>query len=172
MVVAVLSKPGPAIHWWKTLRWVGRVIGQLRSPDGCPVCSGANGGKWVCLLCMPILKVHREMLRNLQAWTSGYESQLIPEVLIAGDGNSYCLWDLKEFYAARKRLPHRMSQAIEMCLYENMLEREVAVQMGLSPSNPVSIYANVGLARLLSWAYLGELGHYNPWGSDQKMVRV
>jgi hypothetical protein len=110
-----------------------------------------------------MLKVHREMIRNLQAWTSGFESQEVPEVLVAGDGNEYCLWDIKAFYESRGDLPERMRQAIEMCLYYNMLERKAAEAMGLNPTNPVSIYANVGIARLLSWSFQGKIGSYNPF---------
>jgi hypothetical protein len=103
------------------------------------------------------------MIRNLQAWTSGFESQEVPEILIAGDGNEYCLWDIKAFYDYRTELPERMRQAIEMCLYLNMVERKAAEAMGLAPANPVAIYANVGIARLLSWSFQGKMGTYNPF---------
>jgi hypothetical protein len=119
-------------------------VGQLKN-SVCPVCEGPNEGKWTCDRCTPLLKVHREM------------------ILIAGDGNEYCLWDIKAFYDYRTELPERMRQAIEMCLYLNMVERKAAEAMGLAPANPVAIYANVGIARLLSWSFQGKMGTYNPF---------
>lgn len=46
-------------------------------------------------------------------------------------------------------LPRRQQQAIELFLIQNVLEEEAAVMMGVSPTNPVGMYATAGLERLL-----------------------
>lgn len=134
-------------------------MGQLRSKT-CPVCDGYNDERWTCERCTPVVNVHRELLRNLQHWHSLFEAQEVDDVLVASNGRSYCIWDIDRLYAQRVRLPDQMRRAIELCLYENVLEKEAAVLMGVAPTNPVSVYATVGLCRLLSMAYTGELGDY------------
>lgn len=106
------------------------------------------------------MNVHRELVRNLQAWHSLFESQEAPEVLVASDGRSYSLWDVDCFYEQRVLLPEQMRRSMELCLYQNVLERDAAVLMGVAATNPVAVYATVGLTRLLSLAYNGELPNY------------
>jgi hypothetical protein len=106
------------------------------------------------------VNVHRELVRNLQAWHSMYEADDVGEVLVASDGRSYCLWDIDWFYEGRHALPDQMRRAIELCLYANIFEREAAVQMGVAPTNPVAIYATIGLTQLLRKAYDGLLPGY------------
>lgn len=97
------------------------------------------------------------MVRNLQAWHSWYEAMEAPEVLEAPDGREYCLWDIDLFYGGRTILADQQRMAIEVCLYENVLEREAAIRMGVQPSNPVSIYATIGLTYMLVAALEGTL---------------
>lgn len=140
-------------------RGTALVIGQLRSKL-CPVCQGDNKGKWTCPSCTPLVDTHRSLIRNLQSWHSLYEAMEVPDILIASDRRSYCLWDVDLFYAQRSRLPDQQRIAIEYCLYRNVAEKVAAQMMGVSETSPVSIYATVGLSRLLGWAMQGQLGHY------------
>lgn len=128
----------------------------------CPICSGDNGdSKWTCETCTPVVDVHRDLLRNLQQWRSLYEGLEVGDVLVAADGRSYSLWDVDTFYRYRTTLPSRQSLSIQFCLYENMKERDAAVRMGIKPTNPVSIYATIGLTSLLTKAFAGDLPHYH-----------
>lgn len=104
--------------------------------------------------------MHRELIRNLQHWRSLYEAMEAPDILMASDTRSYSLWDVQVFYEARTIVPDRMQQSIQFCLYENMKERDAAVRMGIAPSNPVSVYATIGLTTMLAKATSGELPGY------------
>lgn len=84
----------------------------------------------------------------------------VPDVLVASDSRSYSLWDVQLFYEQRVTLPPRMSESIQFCLYENMKERDAAVRMGIAPTNPVSVYATIGLTTLLTQATRGEIPGY------------
>lgn len=126
----------------------------------CPVCDGDNAGKWTCASCTVIVNVHRELIRNLQVWRSLYEASEVEDVLIGPDGRSYGLWDIERLYEARTRLPQQMQRSMELCWYENVLEKDAAERMGVSRSNPVGVYATVGLTRLLGLAYTGDLPGY------------
>lgn len=72
------------------------------------------------------------------------------------DGIEWTIWDVQYLYEARLRLSPRQTQAIEMCLYENVKEAEAAVKMGISPNSPVCKYADNGLKKIVS---LIEDGH-------------
>lgn len=104
--------------------------------------------------------MHRELIRNLQHWRSLYEALEVDDVLVASDARSYSLWDVQVFYEQRAVVPPRMQQSIQYCLYENMKEKDAAVRMGISASNPVSEYATIGLTTMLSMASKGELSGY------------
>ena len=84
----------------------------------------------------------------------------VPDILVGTDGRDYALWDVEVFYAQRVVVPDRMRQAIQLCLYENLKERDAAVRMGISASNPVSVYATIGLTNMLAKATVGELSGY------------
>lgn len=136
-----------------------RGLGQLKAKV-CPVCAGFNGGKWTCGHCTPLVNVHRELIRNLQHWKSLLVAHQVDEVLTAADRRSYCIWDVERFYQKRTALPERQRQSIELCLFDNYTEAVAAEKMGVSPTNPVAMYATVGLARLLSMAMSGEIPGY------------
>jgi hypothetical protein len=108
------------------------------------VCGGENGGKWTCAGCTGLVNVHRDLLRNLQEWRVLYTNCEVPDVLMAADGREYCLWDIERFYEARSALAARAAARL----------------MGISPTSPVSIYATVGLSRLLGMAARGEIKGY------------
>lgn len=130
-------------------------MGQQRSKR-CPICEGQNGGKWTCPRCTRLVAVHRELLRNLQAWRYAYEAGEVSDVLDNGE-RSYSLWDILALYEARGRLAPQQATAIELFLYNNIAERDAAVAMGASEKSPVAIYATVGIARLLGMSRRGEI---------------
>lgn len=140
-------------------------MGQLRSKS-CPVCAGENDGRWTCPPCTLVVNVHRELIRNLQIWHSLHEAQEVTDTMLSADGQSYCLWDIDRLYAERHRLPERQRRAMELCLYDNVAEKTAASLMGIAETNPVSVYATVGLSRLLGWAYAGELPTYRLRSDD------
>jgi hypothetical protein len=100
------------------------------------------------------------LIRNLQQWLSLFESMEIPDTLVAPDGHEYSLWDVQRFYEQRAVCPDRMQQSIQYCYFENMKEKDAAVRMGISASNPVSVYGTIGLTTMLTKASTGELPGY------------
>lgn len=101
----------------------------------------------------------RELFRHLQAWQALFESEGVDEIT-GPDGSGYHLRDIEYLYECRTMLSPRQSQTIEFFLYENKLERDVAIQMGVSPTNPVAMYAWDGLRRLCDMAGKGALPRY------------
>lgn len=135
-------------------------MGNLKSRF-CPVCGGDNGdSKWACMECLPLINLHRELVRNLQQWRAHFEAGEADDILRSSDGREYCLWDVERFYEARTVLADGQSRAIELCLWSNIAERKAAIIMGVSPTTPVSIYATVGLSRLLGMVYREEIPGY------------
>lgn len=140
-------------------------MGQYRS-QSCPVCHDDNSGeshwkgKWTCPACRQLVDVHRELIRNLQCWRASYEQMEIDDVLISESGQEFSLWDVESFYEHRNILAPRMRQAIELCLFHNKVEADAAKIMGIAPSNPVSIYATMGLTQLVEMATHDSLRGY------------
>jgi DNA-directed RNA polymerase specialized sigma24 family protein len=106
------------------------------------------------------LAVLRELLRNLQAFRSLYESEGT-DTLIAPDGTEWSLWDIQYLYECRVHLSPRQRQAIELCLYRNIKEREAARMMGVSETSPVAVYANNGLKRIIVMIESGQLRKFH-----------
>jgi DNA-directed RNA polymerase specialized sigma24 family protein len=100
------------------------------------------------------------LLRNLQAFQSLYESEGLASVR-APDGRDWSIWDLQYLYEARKHLSPRQRQAIELCLFQNIKEREAARMMGVSETSPVAVYANNGLKRLIAMVEAGDLPRFH-----------
>ena len=105
------------------------------------------------------LRVLRELFRNLQAFEALHETEGI-DTLLAPDGTEWSLWDVQYLYQCLRLLSPRQRQAIELCLHDNLKERDAARHMGISEDNPVSVYANNGLKRLIAMAQSGALPHY------------
>src|SRR6185437_14309735 len=78
-------------------------------------------------------------------------------------GTEYSLFDIQRLYGCRRYLSTRQEQAVRLFLYEDKREREVALAMGVSPANPVAIYATQGLKRL---AQIYDSGFAIPGGDD------
>lgn len=91
----------------------------------------------------------RELFRNLQAFHAVFETDGV-DTLIGPDGTEWCLWDLDYLHRQVALLPPRQAQAIELCLIRNIKESEAAVMMGVSPTNPVAMYATAGLTKLIA----------------------
>lgn len=101
----------------------------------------------------------RELLRHLAAFRAVYE-ETGQETITTPEGNEWSLWDLEYLKAQFGRLTLRQQQAITLCLLHNLRERDAAVAMGVSETNPVSMYASLGLQRLLDMIDAGELARF------------
>jgi hypothetical protein len=101
----------------------------------------------------------RELFRHLQSWEALFETEGIDEIT-GTDATTYHLRDVQYLYECRRDLSPRQAQAIQYFLYENMLEKDVAVAMGVSPTNPVAMYATDGLKALCEKASAGLLPRY------------
>ena len=106
----------------------------------------------------------RELFRHLHHFRALYESEGVEE-LCSPDGLVINLWDLERLYETLSQLPKRQHQAIELCLVQNYREWEAAEIMGVSRSNPVSMYATSGLQRLVEMIDRGELPPPG-WGEE------
>jgi len=111
----------------------------------------------------------RELFRNLQAFRTAYETDGL-DTITGPDGVTYCLWDLEYLYGEIHRLSPRQRQAIELCLVANLKEVEVATMMGLSPTNPVAMYATLGLKKLVEMIDSGELPRYREHASAAEVA--
>lgn len=105
------------------------------------------------------VKVLRDLMRQYQAWHSMYESGEVADVLVYGSF-SISLWDLDYLVDNLHRLPRRQNEAIRFCFLENLKESDAAVRMGVSPTNPVSMYANEGLKKILAMIEDGSLPRF------------
>lgn len=101
----------------------------------------------------------RGLIRNLQSWRSAFEAQEAPESIQepSPPGREWVLWDVERFFDYRILLPERMRDALDLFLYRGQFERQVAERMGISGTNPVGVYATVGLTKLLGMARAGLL---------------
>lgn len=105
------------------------------------------------------VRILRELIRHLQAWRALYESDGI-DTITGPDGQTYCLHDVEYLYQCRTLLSPRQSEAINLFLYQNIRERDVALLMKVSETNPIAIYATQGLARICEMIKNGELPRY------------
>lgn len=101
----------------------------------------------------------RELIRNLQYFQSLRETDNLTEIT-GPSGESYSIFDIEYLYGCRNRLSTRQRQAIELFLYHNIRERDVALMMRVAETNPIAIYATQGLARLCDMIDKGELPGY------------
>lgn len=113
------------------------------------------------------VKTLRELFRNLQWWETLYESQGL-DVLTGPDGSQYHLADIQYLYSCRTMLSARQSQAIELCLYQDTKERDTTLIMGVSPTNPVAMYATDGLKKIIRLIESGSLPKYRPERAERE----
>ncbi len=107
------------------------------------------------------MTVLRELFRNLQQWEALFDSAQV-DVITGPDGQQYHLADIQYLYSCRHRLSPRQRQSIELCLYADTKEKDSTLIMGVSPTNPVAMYATNGLRRICQMIEAGELPRYRP----------
>jgi DNA-directed RNA polymerase specialized sigma24 family protein len=103
--------------------------------------------------------VLRELLRNYRAFRAAYEADGL-DTITGPDGTPYCLHDLTYLISQLDRLSPRQRQAIHLCLLDNVKEVDAARIMGVSETNPVAMYATLGLKKLIEMIRMGELNRY------------
>lgn len=108
----------------------------------------------------------RELFRHLNAFRAVFEETGLEDITTP-DGNVWSIWDLEYLHDQLPRLRTRQQQAITLCLIHNMRERDAAVAMGVSETNPVMMYATLGLQRLLDMVDAGELVRFR----EQRLSR-
>ena len=101
----------------------------------------------------------REIFRNLAQWRALYESEGL-DTITGPDGDEISLFDIEYLYDNLDKLPKRQRQSIELYLVANMREVDAAVAMNVSRTNPVGIYASVGLSKLLDMIADGSLPRF------------
>ena len=101
----------------------------------------------------------RELFRHLQAFRALYETEGIDTVQ-GPDGEEYVIWDIEYLLEQTGCLPPRQRQAIHLCLIENRKEKDAAVIMGVSPTNPVAMYATSGLEKLVALVEQGSFPRF------------
>ena len=116
---------------------------------------------------IPTVGILRELLRNLQAWEELHRQYGDFDTVsyfdtTTGRSHIYHLRDIQYLYSCRTLLTTRQRQAIELCLYEDQREVDVALLMQVSPTNPVAMYATNGIKKIISLAHAGELPHFRP----------
>jgi hypothetical protein len=113
--------------------------------------------------------VLRELFRNLKAWRALYETIGLEEI-VGPDGKVYNLWDIEYLYEQVPKLPLRMRQAIQLCLIDNIRERDAAQAIGTAPTNTVGTYATPGLRKLCAMIESGELPRFREGARLQQAV--
>jgi hypothetical protein len=102
----------------------------------------------------------RELFRNLVAWQAVFEAEGIDTVM-DNDGETWCLWDIQYLYEhGLPRLPARQREAIELFLIQNVKESVAAKMMGISPTNPIGMYATDGLRTIVNLVNSGALPRF------------
>jgi hypothetical protein len=103
----------------------------------------------------------RDLFRYLSEFRACHELTGLEDITTPY-GNTWSLWDLEYLYrAACERLTMRQQQAITLCLIHGIKESDAAELMGVSRSNPVMMYASLGIQRLLDMIDYGELDRFN-----------
>jgi DNA-directed RNA polymerase specialized sigma24 family protein len=110
------------------------------------------------------VSVLRELFRNYQSWYVLATEHGV-DTLHGPDGTQYNFWDIQYLYEQTHRLPTQQRRAIELCLIQGMRETDAAVAMGVSPTNPVAMYATAGLKKLCTWVDDGTFDR-----SEQRMA--
>lgn len=128
---------------------------------GHPVCQDAVHGGWTRSSGKTSVEVAilRELIRNLQGFQALRETYNITEITGPG-GERYSIFDIEYLYECRSMLSVRQREAIELFLFHNIKEREVAQMMQVADTNPIAMYATQGLKRLCLMIESGKLPGY------------
>lgn len=118
----------------------------------------------------------RQLLRYLQEFRSLYELEGIDEVTTPR-GSTWSLWDLEYLYAkAADLLTPSQFTAIQLFLVEDHKEADAAEMMGVSRTNPIGMYAALGLSKLVEFVDAGGLDRFRSrredWSSDHFRMAV
>lgn len=96
----------------------------------------------------------RVVLRGLLAWRDLFDRY--GDVLYTVTDPFGVEWELHEverlYQMSQEVLTRRQAQAVRYFLVDNMREEDVAVAMGIKPSNPIGLYATEGLRRIVELA--------------------
>lgn len=104
----------------------------------------------------------RGIFRNLNSFRSVYEDFGISEIT-GPKGITLNLHDIELLYGYRTKLSPRQKEAIELFLFRDIREKDVAVMMGVSDTNPVAIYATQGLKKIYRMIQSGEIPAFEDW---------
>lgn len=113
----------------------------------------------------------RDLFRHLSDFRATYETTGLDEVTTPY-GQTWSLWDLEYLLRSTDRLTLRQRQAITLCLVHGVKESDAARLMGVSPTNPVMMYATLGLQRLLDMVDAGDLGLFGRTREDAAVARA
>lgn len=114
----------------------------------------------------PAVSELRSLFRFLQEFRSLYETKGIDEI-VSPSGSSWSLWDLEYLYRqAQTLLTDSQYTAIRLFLVEDHRERDAAELMGVSPTNPVGMYATLGLKKLVEFIETGGLVRFRSQAQD------
>lgn len=103
----------------------------------------------------------RDLFRYLSDFRATFEATGL-EIITTPYGRTWSLWDLEYLYKiACERLSLRQQQAITLCLIHGVREADAAEMMGVSRTNPVMMYATLGLHLLLEMIDHGEIDRFN-----------
>ncbi len=105
------------------------------------------------------VKLMRNVFRSLQLFRSMYEET--GQDTITCEGVSLNLFDMEKLYGYRHLLSPRQSEAIELFLQHDIKEKDVAVRMGVSETNPVAIYATQGLRKMYRMIESGTISGFD-----------
>lgn len=115
----------------------------------------------------PAISELRELFRILQDLRVEYEKNGTQEI-VTPEGNRWSLWDIEYLYQkSQELLTARQQQAIVLCLVHNIRERDAAQIMGVSETNPVMMYATLGLSNLLGLISEGKLSRFHEQDPDE-----
>jgi hypothetical protein len=102
----------------------------------------------------------RSLFRYLQEFRSLYENQGTDEI-VGPSGVIWSLWDLDYLYSqARKILTDPQYRALTLFLVHDAREQDAAEMMGVSRTNPIGMYATLGLTQLVRYIERGEVERF------------
>jgi hypothetical protein len=114
----------------------------------------------------------RSLFRYLQEFRSLYELEGVEEVTTP-QGNSWSLWDLEYLYKqAADLLTPAQYRAITLFLINDIREQDAAEMMGVSRTNPIGMYAALGLSRMVEFIDAGGLERFRSRREDWQQDHI
>lgn len=91
----------------------------------------------------------RKLFKGLEQWRAFREDFSVDTFVY--EGREWHIMDIEMLYrASQTLLAPRQAQAIELHLVGNLREADVARLMGISPTNPIGMYATDGLKHIVA----------------------